>query len=164
MAISTAGKTFPAHRAYRGAGRPHWRRRASRRSGQALLLAVLLMVFAALLGSTFITIVSSNLNHLTHFFKRVHCITFGAPPVSLLPLKRPENAHTKKSLFYSIINEGDPVVRVAPNEVSASEASAIPKVYPTQKPLAKSDFYPTYRPIGISPRPDTFTNTKALDI
>ena len=39
------------------------RRRAhSRRGGQALLLAVLLMVFAALLGSTFLAIVSSNVN------------------------------------------------------------------------------------------------------
>lgn len=56
-----------------------------------------------------------------------------------------------------------PVVRVAPNEVCCSEASAIPKVYPTHKPLAKSDFYPTYRPIGISKRPDTFTNTDEVD-
>jgi len=39
------------------------RRAPGRRSGQALLLAVLLMVFAALLGSTFITIVASNLSH-----------------------------------------------------------------------------------------------------
>ena len=52
-----------------------------------------------------------------------------------------------------------PVVRVAPNEVSASEASAISKVYPTQRPLTKTDFYPTYRPMGISNRPDTFTVT-----
>lgn len=34
----------------------------SKRRGQALLLAVLLMVFAALLGSTFITVVALNLN------------------------------------------------------------------------------------------------------
>jgi hypothetical protein len=38
------------------------RPRANRRGGQALLLAVLLMVFAALLGSTFITVVALNLN------------------------------------------------------------------------------------------------------
>jgi len=36
--------------------------RHSRRGGQALLLAVLLMVFAALLGSTFVTVVALNLN------------------------------------------------------------------------------------------------------
>ncbi|KAI9694926.1 MAG: hypothetical protein M1822_000543 [Bathelium mastoideum] len=51
------------------------------------------------------------------------------------------------------------VVRVAPNEVSASEASAIPKIYRTQQPLPKTDFYPTYRPVGISKRPDLFTVT-----
>lgn len=36
--------------------------RSSRRKGQALLLAVLLMVFAALLGSTFVTVVALNMN------------------------------------------------------------------------------------------------------
>jgi hypothetical protein len=56
-----------------------------------------------------------------------------------------------------------PVVRVAPNEVSASEASAIPKIYSTQHPLTKSDFYPMFRPIGISKRPDMFTNTDEKD-
>ena len=55
------------------------------------------------------------------------------------------------------------VVRVAPNEVSASEACAIAKVYSSQKPLLKSDFYPTYRPIGISKKADLFTNTDELD-
>lgn len=56
-----------------------------------------------------------------------------------------------------------PVIRVAPNEVTAAEASSIPKIYPTQHPLPKSDFYPTYRPVGISKRPDTFTNTDEAD-
>src|SRR2546430_2487203 len=45
----------------------HCRRRRAergreRRQGQALLIAVLLMVFAALLGSTFVTIVALNLS------------------------------------------------------------------------------------------------------
>lgn len=53
----------------------------------------------------------SDLNYLTSFFKRVHCITFGAPPVSLLPLKKPTDKRHRKSLFYSFINEGDPVPR-----------------------------------------------------
>lgn len=53
----------------------------------------------------------SELSHLTSFFKRVHCITFGAPPVSLLPLQKPDVARHRKSLFYSFINEGDPVPR-----------------------------------------------------
>jgi len=57
--------------------------------------------------------VQSELNILTGCFKRVHCITFGAPPVTLLPLQKPETAdgRLKKCLFHSFINEGDPVVR-----------------------------------------------------
>jgi len=53
----------------------------------------------------------SELNILTGCFKRVHCISFGAPPVSLLPLTKPNNPALKKSLFYSFVNEGDPVPR-----------------------------------------------------
>jgi len=53
----------------------------------------------------------SELNILTGCFKRVHCISFGAPPVSLLPLAKPNNPALKKSLFYSFVNEGDPVPR-----------------------------------------------------
>ena len=54
---------------------------------------------------------SSELNHLTGFFKRVHCITFGAPPLSLLPIQRTEAARKRKSCFFAFANEGDPVVR-----------------------------------------------------
>ena len=59
------------------------------------------------------TTVTSELTLLTNYFKRVHCITFGAPPVSLLPLQKPNNAdpRLRKCLFHSFINEGDPVVR-----------------------------------------------------
>ena len=55
----------------------------------------------------------SELNILTNCFKRVHCVTFGAPPVSLLPLAKPTNQERRlrKSFFYSFINEGDPVTR-----------------------------------------------------
>ncbi|KAK0727477.1 Alpha/Beta hydrolase protein [Lasiosphaeria miniovina] len=57
----------------------------------------------------------SELNILTGCFKRVHCIIFGTPPVSLMPLTKPEDydsrPHLKKSLFLSFINEGDPVAR-----------------------------------------------------
>ncbi len=41
----------------------------------------------------------------------MHCITFGAPPVSLLPLQKPTIHKRRKSLFMSFINEGDPVPR-----------------------------------------------------
>jgi Lipase (class 3) len=56
-------------------------------------------------------VVSSELTYLTGFFKRVHCVTFGAPPVSLLPLKRPGGKRHHKSMFFAFANEGDPVVR-----------------------------------------------------
>ncbi|KAI9723345.1 MAG: hypothetical protein M1812_001229 [Candelaria pacifica] len=55
--------------------------------------------------------VESELNILTDCFKRVHCITFGAPPVSLLALQKPTIPRRRKSLFMSFINEGDPVPR-----------------------------------------------------
>lgn len=54
---------------------------------------------------------ASQLRDLTHKFKRIHCITFGAPPVSLLPLTKPGSEKLKKSLFLSFVNEGDPVTR-----------------------------------------------------
>lgn len=69
--------------------------------------AVASLLYAHMMSTT----VSTDLNYLTGFFKRVHCITFGAPPISLLPLKRPNDKRHRKSLFYSFINEGDPVPR-----------------------------------------------------
>jgi hypothetical protein len=56
-------------------------------------------------------VAQSELTHLTSFFKRVHCVTFGAPPVSLFPLQHPTGRRHKKSLFFAFANEGDPVVR-----------------------------------------------------
>lgn len=44
-------------------------------------------------------------------FKRIHCITFGTPPISLLPIQKPADNRFRKSVFLSIINEGDPVPR-----------------------------------------------------
>ncbi|CAK7233745.1 hypothetical protein SEUCBS140593_008704 [Sporothrix eucalyptigena] len=54
---------------------------------------------------------ASELNLLTGCFRRVHCITFGTPPVSLLPLQKPAGKEFTKSMFFSFVNEGDPVVR-----------------------------------------------------
>lgn len=54
---------------------------------------------------------SSELNLLTGCFKRIHCITFGSPPVSLFPFQTPRRLELRKSLFYSFVNEGDPVTR-----------------------------------------------------
>lgn len=65
------------------------------------------LLYAHMMAET----VQSELSHLTGFFKRVHCITFGAPPVSLLPLQTPRGVRHRKSIFFSFINEGDPVPR-----------------------------------------------------
>ncbi|OAP59465.1 hypothetical protein AYL99_06763 [Fonsecaea erecta] len=71
--------------------------------------AVASLLYAHMLAET----VESELNILTDCFKRVHCVTFGAPPVSLLPLQKPDTAdgRLRKCLFHSFMNEGDPVVR-----------------------------------------------------
>ncbi len=69
--------------------------------------AVASLLYAHMLAEN----VKSELNILTGCFKRVHCLTFGTPPVSLLPLSKPPVLHHKKSLFMSFINEGDPVPR-----------------------------------------------------
>ncbi|TGO37231.1 hypothetical protein BHYA_0102g00170 [Botrytis hyacinthi] len=53
----------------------------------------------------------SELNVLTGYFKRIHCITFGAPPISLLPLEKPKTRAASKSIFMSFVNEGDLVAR-----------------------------------------------------
>ncbi|PHH73023.1 hypothetical protein CDD82_5684 [Ophiocordyceps australis] len=53
----------------------------------------------------------SELNALTACFSNIHCITFGAPPVSLLPLQKPKGPELGSSLFLSFVNQGDPVVR-----------------------------------------------------
>jgi hypothetical protein len=53
----------------------------------------------------------SELNLLTGCFKRIHCVTFGAPPISLFHLAKPPNLGLRKSLFLSFVNEGDPVTR-----------------------------------------------------
>ena len=59
---------------------------------------------------------SSPLVSVMQAFRRVHCITFGAPPVSLLPLQSPiikGNRRAEKSMFFSFVNEGDPVARAS---------------------------------------------------
>ncbi|KAJ5613351.1 hypothetical protein N7510_006545 [Penicillium lagena] len=57
--------------------------------------------------------VQSDLTHLRGCFRSVHCVTFGAPPISIRPLQQPNSPSfpKSKSLFLSFINEGDPVTR-----------------------------------------------------
>lgn len=75
----------------------------------------------------------SDLSYLTGFFKRVHCITFGAPPITLLPLQKPSDQRHRKSLFYSFINEGDPVPRA-----DRSVVKSLLRLYSSPAPSASS--------------------------
>ncbi|CAE7188715.1 hypothetical protein P3342_008988 [Pyrenophora teres f. teres] len=90
-------------------------------------------VAALLYAHMMSTKIESELNHLTGFFKRVHCITFGAPPVSLYPLKKPEDKRHRKSLFYAFINEGDPIPRA-----DKSFLRSLLKLYATPAPTTSS--------------------------
>lgn len=70
--------------------------------------AVAALLYCHMLSQT----VTSELTELQDLFKRVHCITFGAPPISLLPLQKPTGkTRYDKNLFYGFVNEGDPVAR-----------------------------------------------------
>ncbi|QGA13053.1 hypothetical protein EYB26_000698 [Talaromyces marneffei] len=70
--------------------------------------AVAALLYCHMLSQT----VTSELTELQDLFKRVHCITFGAPPISLLPLQKPTGkTRYEKNLFYGFVNEGDPVAR-----------------------------------------------------
>jgi hypothetical protein len=55
--------------------------------------------------------VTSELTHLRGCFKHIHCVTFGAPPISLRPLVPPVSSRRSRSIFFAFINEGDPVTR-----------------------------------------------------
>lgn len=90
---------------------------------------------AALLFSHMLSSVKSELSILTDCFKRVHCVTFGAPPVSLLPLSKPDAKRHHKSLFFSFMNEGDPVVRAEKAYVRSlvDLLSSPPPVVPNQR-------------------------------
>lgn len=73
--------------------------------------AVAALLYAHMLSTS--PAAQSELTSLTSRFKRVHCVTFGTPPVSLLPLQKPPSGRPelKKSLFLTFVNEGDPVAR-----------------------------------------------------
>lgn len=69
--------------------------------------AVASLLYTHMLSMT----LTSELTSLRSRFKRVHCVTFGAPPVSRKPLRNPTDPKFAKWLFFSFINEGDPVAR-----------------------------------------------------
>lgn len=92
--------------------------------------AVAALLYSHMLATSSET--ESELNILTGCFKRIHCVTFGAPPVSLLPLARPERRELRHSVFLSFVNEGDPVVRADKAYVkSLLELYAAPAPAPT---------------------------------
>jgi hypothetical protein len=91
--------------------------------------AVAQLLYAHMLSRT----VDSELNYLAGFFKRVHCITFGTPPVALLPLSTPKSKQNRKSLFFSFINEGDPVARA-----DKAVVGSLLKLYATPAPSQSS--------------------------
>lgn len=71
--------------------------------------AVAALLYSHMVGTT--TTAASELSILTACFKRIHCVSFGAPPVTLLPLSTPSSPSLPESLFFSFVNEGDPVPR-----------------------------------------------------
>lgn len=95
-------------------------------------------VAALLYGHMMSTKINSELNYLTSFFKRVHCVTFGAPPVTLYPLKKPDDKRHRKSLFYGFINEGDPIPRA-----DKSVLKSLLKLYASPAPVAVSNIAST---------------------
>jgi hypothetical protein len=99
--------------------------------------AVAALLYSHMLSET----VRSELNILTGCFKRIHMVSFGAPPVSLVPLSKPPNSERRlrKSLFLSFVNEGDPVPRIEKAYVRSLVelyASPAPKTTTNQALLA----------------------------
>ncbi|KAH6625681.1 Alpha/Beta hydrolase protein, partial [Boeremia exigua] len=91
--------------------------------------AVAALLYAHMMSKS----VDSELNYLTSFFKRVHCVTFGAPPISRWPLRKSDDPRYKKWLFYSFINEGDPVPRA-----DKTFFKSLVRLYTSPAPAAKA--------------------------
>lgn len=94
---------------------------------------------AALIFCHMLSTIKSELSNLVTCFKRVHCITFGSPPVSLLPLTKPDSHKYNKYQFMSFLNEGDPVVRAEKAYMRSLVdllSSAPPLARPNRKPQA----------------------------
>ena len=105
----------------------------------------------------------SELNSLTGCFKRIHCITFGTPPISLLPLQKPAEPRLKKSLFLSFINEGDPVPRADKAYIRSLldlYASPAPALSPTQQPTTATHIKPFDKPLIPIHRPLFFNKRR----
>ncbi|KAH8664578.1 Alpha/Beta hydrolase protein [Xylariales sp. PMI_506] len=94
---------------------------------------------------------SSELNLLAGCFKRIHCINFGAPPVSIRPLVKPDRPELRKSLFLSFVNEGDPVARA-----DKAYVKSLLELFATPTPVqlkVKSKESSSARPLTPPPSP-----------
>lgn len=91
--------------------------------------AVATLLYMHMLSRT----VSSRLTDLNGIFKRIHCVTFGVPPISLLPLQKPstKNKEQQKAQFVSFVNEGDPIVRA-----DFQYVKSLVRLYATSAPKA----------------------------
>jgi len=69
--------------------------------------AVASLLYAHMLSKS----IESELTVLAGVFRRIHCINFGVPPITLLPLQVPIAHVDHKNQFLSFVNEGDPVTR-----------------------------------------------------
>ncbi|KAK4542956.1 hypothetical protein LTR36_005954 [Oleoguttula mirabilis] len=86
---------------------PSWATSSVLFTGHSAGGAVASLLYAHMLART----VESELTVLAGVFKRVHCITFGCPPLSLLPLHVPNDRRESKNQFLAFANEGDLIVR-----------------------------------------------------
>lgn len=68
---------------------------------------------ASLLYAHVKTTNTSALVKVAEKFDRIHCIVFGAPPISTAPLQEYTHSHcgARESLFLSLINDGDPITK-----------------------------------------------------
>lgn len=98
--------------------------------------AVAALLYSHMLSSS--PDVESELSVVASCFKRVHCVTFGTPPVSLYPLAKPDDyhrrPHLRKSLFMSFVNEGDPVARA-----DKAYMKSLLELFAAPAPTPKSD-------------------------
>jgi hypothetical protein len=86
---------------------PSWVTSSLMFTGHSAGGAVANLLYAHMMSS-----VTSELTVLAGVFKRIHCVTFGVPPISLLPLQIPHDKTDHKNQFLSFVNEGDPVTRL----------------------------------------------------
>ena len=67
---------------------------------------------ASLLYAHIMTVKDTPLSKVSREFSNIHCVVFGAPPISVRPLQELQfhSEDGPKSLFLSFLNEDDPIV------------------------------------------------------